>query len=436
MFLNLRLVVGGPASLPSTGRLRGSSWGFEDGEGGAPSSVISSMSMISWISWWPKTPTRESKDVSVRGRLVCVDTTRTSWTSSSRGGSYATGSTTGSSLRAASWRNGSITRAAVSSSSSGATSSTSTSRCRFGGVVDECVEASSARSAASSVSVARRRDHSSWMSRSTRRSRSLCWVASLRALRQLSWPKLASEPSLIAGARCTEVVGVVTPSVAAGDSPTRRDCSRASRCCASCVARFKAAASWSRSSARKALRRLRSRRSAALAKMASTCFCSSVRKSPSRVIVDMRAANLKQLSVSGTVCQAGEQQNTKRQREFAPPMTSDNRNVSFEFRYGTCCRFWSMASKASPSADSDLLIAVASLSAAPLAPLLATRSQPARSTRHSRPPFDVSTNTTTWLRLECALSSVAVVARRRFPALKTSKNTRMSSMRTLVRSGT
>jgi len=74
-----------------------------------------------------------------------------------------------------------------------------------------------------------------------------------------------------------------------------------------------------------------------------------------------------------------------------------------------------------PSADSDLLMCVLSVRRSPVAPDLASLSEPARSTRLSLlsdlPPlpdvFCISmyTVSTRWLRLECACTLVAPVAR-------------------------
>lgn len=75
-----------------------------------------------------------------------------------------------------------------------------------------------------------------------------------------------------------------------------------------------------------------------------------------------------------------------------------------------------------PSADNDLLIYVLSVRRSPVAPDLASLSEPARSTRLSLlsdllppPPggFCISmyTVSTRWLRLECACTLVAPVAR-------------------------
>ena len=57
--------------------------------------------------------------------------------------------------------------------------------------------------------------------------------------------------------------------------------------------------------------------------------------------------------------------------------------VSFESRYGTCFSCCASEAMTVPSAESDLLIACVSLSAAPTAPDLSSRSEPARSTRCS-----------------------------------------------------
>ena len=62
-------------------------------------------------------------------------------------------------------------------------------------------------------------------------------------------------------------------------------------------------------------------------------------------------------------------------------------HVSFEFRYGVCLDLVCRAAMTSPSADSDALIEVASLSCWPVAPDREMRSHPAKSIKES---LDVS----------------------------------------------
>lgn len=69
-----------------------------------------------------------------------------------------------------------------------------------------------------------------------------------------------------------------------------------------------------------------------------------------------------------------------------PPSESASSCVSFESRKGTCFDLPSTRAEMQlPSAESDRLILVASLSRSPLASVLACRSEPARSTRLSLP---------------------------------------------------
>ena len=69
-----------------------------------------------------------------------------------------------------------------------------------------------------------------------------------------------------------------------------------------------------------------------------------------------------------------------------PPSDSCSTRVSFELRYGmkTFLFFFACSARALitlPSAESDLLMLAPSLSLSPVAPVFATRSEPARSTR-------------------------------------------------------
>mmetsp|Transcript_36777 Transcript_36777/g.97192 ORF Transcript_36777/g.97192 Transcript_36777/m.97192 type:complete len:302 (+) Transcript_36777:2507-3412(+) len=66
---------------------------------------------------------------------------------------------------------------------------------------------------------------------------------------------------------------------------------------------------------------------------------------------------------------------------------SCSRNVSLESRYGTCFSPRARVLRTLPRAESDLLIACASLSVAPDASVLESRSEPARSTRESLPTY-------------------------------------------------
>lgn len=67
----------------------------------------------------------------------------------------------------------------------------------------------------------------------------------------------------------------------------------------------------------------------------------------------------------------------------SPPSDSCSTCVSLELRYGTWAWFRAMALNTWESAERDLLMAAASISALPVTPDLATRSDPARSTSES-----------------------------------------------------
>ena len=99
-----------------------------------------------------------------------------------------------------------------------------------------------------------------------------------------------------------------------------------------------------------------------------------------------RCANFSVLRVSSSCPVAGETHASNVHRAL-PPSASFSRYVNFESRYGTCLSFPSATSTRAfitlPSADSDLLIALASFSLAPPASVLFWRSLPARSTRCS-----------------------------------------------------
>ena len=69
----------------------------------------------------------------------------------------------------------------------------------------------------------------------------------------------------------------------------------------------------------------------------------------------------------------------------SPDRHGCRRKVSLELRYGTCGLFFDRATNTSESAESDLLIACASLSCTPTALDLSRRSEPAKSTRCSVP---------------------------------------------------
>mmetsp|Transcript_6399 Transcript_6399/g.19081 ORF Transcript_6399/g.19081 Transcript_6399/m.19081 type:complete len:213 (+) Transcript_6399:92-730(+) len=69
----------------------------------------------------------------------------------------------------------------------------------------------------------------------------------------------------------------------------------------------------------------------------------------------------------------------------SPPKHGANKYVNFELRYGTCFALLPSAAKTSPNDDKLLLIAHASFKRSPLAPDLATRSLPAKSTRFKAP---------------------------------------------------
>ena len=69
----------------------------------------------------------------------------------------------------------------------------------------------------------------------------------------------------------------------------------------------------------------------------------------------------------------------------SPPKQGANKYVNFELRYGTCFALLPSAAKTSPNDDKLLLIAHASFKRSPLAPDLATRSLPAKSTRFKAP---------------------------------------------------
>ena len=68
---------------------------------------------------------------------------------------------------------------------------------------------------------------------------------------------------------------------------------------------------------------------------------------------------------------------------LSPPNDSSSKEVSFEFRYGTCACLAPRAAMTSASALSDLLMCCASFRACPSASDFESRSDPARSTRVS-----------------------------------------------------
>mmetsp|Transcript_21824 Transcript_21824/g.56817 ORF Transcript_21824/g.56817 Transcript_21824/m.56817 type:complete len:232 (+) Transcript_21824:165-860(+) len=107
-----------------------------------------------------------------------------------------------------------------------------------------------------------------------------------------------------------------------------------------------------------------------------------------------------------------------------PPRQSESSMVSLWLRYGMWVCSEASALMTSPSADSDLLMACASLSCSPVEPLFLMRSLPARSTKLSLPLVtacvcrlvpSITKLITRWLRLDSRFIAVPATWRRCWP---------------------
>ena len=97
----------------------------------------------------------------------------------------------------------------------------------------------------------------------------------------------------------------------------------------------------------------------------------------------------------------------------SPPKQGANKYVNFELRYGTCFALLPSAANTSPNDDKLLLIAHASFKRSPLAPDLATRSLPAKSTRFKAPdnvePLAACTPETCKMKIVCERDECAFI---------------------------
>mmetsp|Transcript_4419 Transcript_4419/g.16182 ORF Transcript_4419/g.16182 Transcript_4419/m.16182 type:complete len:201 (-) Transcript_4419:3185-3787(-) len=102
------------------------------------------------------------------------------------------------------------------------------------------------------------------------------------------------------------------------------------------------------------------------------------------LIVRTRVAYVREFCVSSMFPSVGDTLTNMSVLQF-PPIESLSNIVNLWLRYGMCGCSDASAEITSPSAESDLLIACASLSVSPSAPDFFTRSLPAKSTNESLP---------------------------------------------------